>query len=144
MQQVDTMNVGSFFVVNVQNPVSKSSILVYQLEWSKSYARAQRWREEVELLKEEMRRTLKFLDWKSSLWTSKSLMSDRSALASLNEGLNAYAFRQAYVFMSLHDNFLSLWQGLKVLSNTFNHLTPVSVETEELMEGIEGGDAEFE
>ena len=50
-----------------------ASFLAYQFEWSKSYARTQRWQEEVGLLKEEMRRTLKFLKWKSSLWVVKSV-----------------------------------------------------------------------
>lgn len=122
--------------------MSKSHFPVYQLEWSKSYARTHRWKEEVELLKEEMRRTLKFLEWKSSSWVSKASTFDPSLLTAFTEGLNAYAFRQADVFMSLRDHFLSLWQGLKVLERTPDYPAPISVHIEEVMQGVEGGDCE--
>ena len=63
----------------------------------------------------------------------------------LREGLNAYAFRQAEVFMSLHNHFLSLWQGLTASSGTpDDHLTLVPMRTEEAMEGVDGGDADME
>lgn len=118
--------------------------LAYQLEWSKCYARSQRWREEVELLKEEMRRTLEFLKWKSSHWSSRTL--SKSGLPSspaLREGLNAYAHRQATVFTSLHDHFLSLWEGLKVLDTLAVQPAPVSVQSEEAMQGVDGGDVDL-
>ena len=104
-------------------------------------AQSQRWREEVELLKEEMRQTLEFFKWKSSLWSSKaSLKSEQSMTSALREGLSAYAFRQANIFISLHDHFLSLWQGFKVLNNSLDQLVPVSVEFEEAMQGVDSGD----
>ncbi|THU75377.1 hypothetical protein K435DRAFT_556893, partial [Dendrothele bispora CBS 962.96] len=37
-------------------------------EWCRSRARAKRATEEVMLLKEEMRRTIKFLEWKERWW----------------------------------------------------------------------------
>ena len=117
--------------------------LAYQLEWSKSYARSQRWQEEVELLKEEMRRTLKFLEWKSSLWSSKALFRpDHPSSSALHEGLNAYALRQANVFTSLHDHFQSLWQGLKTLDSSSSEPAPATVQLEEMMQGVDGGDAD--
>ena len=100
--------------------------LAYQLEWSKCYTRSQRWQEEVELLKEEMRRTLEFLKWKSSLWLSKTMTKSGLPLSpELHEGLNAYACQQAAVFESLHDHFLSLWQGLKVPNSSPDQLQPL-------------------
>ena len=39
-----------------------------QVEWSKSKARAERWREEVILLSEEMRRVLVYFEWKARWW----------------------------------------------------------------------------
>ena len=44
------------------------SHIEFRLEWSKAYARKARWSEEVKLLKEEMRRVLEFLKWKSTDW----------------------------------------------------------------------------
>lgn len=116
--------------------------LAYQLEWSKSYARSQRWREEVELLKEEMRRTLEFLKWKSSAWAAMSSTSSSSSSA-LREGLRAYALRQADVFTSLRGHFLSLWQGLRGLDVLPDHRAPVPILIEEEMQGIDGGDTDM-
>lgn len=59
----------------------------------------------------------------------------------LREGLNAYAFRQAHVFMSLHDHFLSLWKGLTVPDA--DHPAPVPVRTEEAVEGVDGDDMDL-
>ena len=137
-------NEGLFFLAGHLASNLHCSYLEYQLEWSKSYARSQRWQEEVELLKEEMRRTLEFLKWKSSVWLTKtSLTSDQSTSSALREGLNAYAYRQADVFLSLHDRFLSLWQGLTVSSGAPDQ-APVPVQTEEAMAGVDGGDADME
>jgi len=43
-------------------------IIAMHVEWAKTKARADQWREEVLLLTEEMHRTICFLDWKSSWW----------------------------------------------------------------------------
>ena len=130
-----------FFAVN---HYLTQMFLAYQLEWAKCYARSQRWQEEVQLLKEEMRRTLEFLKWKSSRWSSKALSkSDLSSSPALREGLNAYAYRQAAVFASLRDHFSSLWQGLKVLDSIPDQPAPVPVQFEEAMQGVNGGDVDL-
>ena len=113
----------------------------YRLEWSKSYARSKRWEEEAELLKEEMRRTLEFLTWKSARWSSKTLKVNPSLSPALSEGLTAYALRQAAVFASLRDHFSSLWEGVEALNTSPDEPTPVPVQFEEAMQGVEGGDA---
>ncbi|KAF9034897.1 hypothetical protein BJ165DRAFT_1356057 [Panaeolus papilionaceus] len=56
------------------------------IEWAKSRARSLRATEEVMLLKEEMRRVLAYLKWKSHWWLSlrgKRVVSDKA----LAEGL---------------------------------------------------------
>lgn len=89
-----------------------------------------------------MQRTLKFFEWKSSLWSSKaSLEPDQSSSSALREGLIAYASRQADIFMSLHNRFQSLWQGLEVLDGASDQPAPVSAQFDEAMQGVEGGDA---
>ena len=40
--------------------------------------------------------------------------------------------------MSIHNHFLSLWQGLKGLDNSSDS-EPTHTQTEEAMEGINGG-----
>ena len=44
---------------------------ILRVEWAKSRARAARCREEVLLLKEEMRRVVAFLDWKTKWWMDR-------------------------------------------------------------------------
>lgn len=117
--------------------------LAYQLEWSKSYARSRRWCEEVELLKEEMRRTLEFLKWKSSRWAAKALELNLSFSPALREGMSAYAFRQAVIFESLHDHFSSLWQGLRVLGSLPDQPVLISAQFEDEMQGVDGGDVDL-
>lgn len=69
------------------------------------------------LLREEMRRVLEFLKWKSWDWLRKG---DRKLISSLTtcpyqlEGLRAYACRQADVFSNIHNHFLSIWKGLEL------------------------------
>jgi hypothetical protein len=116
----------------------------YRLEWSKSYARSKRWEEEVELLKEEMRRTLEFFKWKSTLWSSKELKIDPSLSPALREGLIAYALRQAAVFTSLHDHFSSLWKGIELVDAPPDEPAPAPVQFEEAMQGVDGGDVGLE
>ena len=122
-------------------------VLAYQLEWSKSYARSQRWQEEVELLKEEMWWTLEFFKWKSSYWSHKALLKmlkpDQFSVA-LREGMIAYALRQADVFTSLHNHFQSLWQGLEVPYVSSDQPSPISIQFEEAIQGVNGGDADLE
>ena len=65
-------------------------------KWAKSKAHAYRWDEEVQLVAEEMRCVLAFLEWKAGWW-------DRQGEAQLNvsydilEGACAYATKQAHV-----------------------------------------------
>ncbi|PPR04511.1 hypothetical protein CVT24_013117 [Panaeolus cyanescens] len=80
-----------------------------RVEWVKSRARATRAKEEVLLLKEEMRRVVAFLGWKSHWWLNRVGM--RSGLdKSLAEGLRAIAVKQSQLQMSLRDSFQALWK----------------------------------
>ncbi|KAG1844094.1 hypothetical protein C8R48DRAFT_750896 [Suillus tomentosus] len=78
-----------------------------RVEWVKARARALRWNEEVLLLKEEMRRTRAYLEWKARWWDirAKFTVDDRP----LSEGIAAYAFRQAALQRRLSVSFLQLW-----------------------------------
>jgi len=82
---------------------------ILQIEWAKSRARANRAREEVLLLKEEMRRVIEFLKWKSQWWLSKA--EDRPAGDDLAEGLLAYSHKQARLHKGLSQQFRTIWQA---------------------------------
>ena len=92
---------------------------ILQVEWAKSRARAGRCREEVLLLKEEMRRVVVFLDWKTTWWMDRRNMrggiSD-GVSKDLQEGLTAYAEGQADIQKSLREHFCMLW-GLPFVGN---------------------------
>ncbi|PPR02922.1 hypothetical protein CVT26_009777 [Gymnopilus dilepis] len=87
---------------------------VLRSEWAKSRARVDRATEEVELLQEEMRRVLVYLDWKSNWWQKKQLsraVQDKP----LEEGLRAYCTDQESYQCALRSSFHTLWSSL--LSN---------------------------
>ncbi|KAJ6494502.1 hypothetical protein C8R45DRAFT_1135355 [Mycena sanguinolenta] len=61
-----------------------------RIEWGKARARAHRWTEEVDLLEEEMRRILVFLQWKVDRW--RGLVDSRVVDGvDVKEGFTAYA-----------------------------------------------------
>ena len=82
-------------------------------EWAKSRARAERGREEVLLIKEEMRRTLESLTWEAEEWKKRALKrTEQVKLESgLKEGLHAYALRQSDIQTHLAVHFRSLWDS---------------------------------
>jgi hypothetical protein len=83
--------------------------MVLRSEWCKSRARAARAEEEVILLVEEMRRTLKFLEWRSGWWKERAegrIVSE----AALQEALRAFALEQAALQDQLATSFKSLWE----------------------------------
>jgi len=79
-------------------------------EWSKSRARATRTWEEVLRLKEEMRRVLESLEWKSRWWKACSESRDNVG-KDVQEGLKAYALRQSSIQLALAEKFRGLWKS---------------------------------
>ncbi|KAG2103746.1 uncharacterized protein F5147DRAFT_746673 [Suillus discolor] len=79
-----------------------------RIEWCKSHARALQWLEEVELLREEMRRVLEFFTWQQAWWEEQG-KACIGVCATDIEGLRAYAARQANIRCRLADHFCVLW-----------------------------------
>lgn len=77
-----------------------------------AYCRAQarwlRWKEEIELLLEEMSRVTLFLLWKAKWWESRASMRTDINPA-LVSGCVAYACRQQWIFESLAKKFHAKW-----------------------------------
>jgi hypothetical protein len=82
-------------------------MLGLRIEWSKSYARLKRWREEILLLQEEMRRTVVSLHWEADQWEAKTRIDtfDGERL----EGCSAYAHEQAQIRRNLATRFEQDW-----------------------------------
>jgi hypothetical protein len=68
-----------------------------------------RWAEEVELLQEEMRRVSSFLRWHAGWWDEKGRDRETLSTTADNEGLVAYACRQAQLRHDLADRFDTMW-----------------------------------
>ena len=81
-----------------------------RVEWTTSFARLERWNEEVELLQEEMRRVVTFLEWKSQDWLAKVETPRGNVTPDIQCGLNAYAKKQAAVHRNLALSFAKLWR----------------------------------
>jgi hypothetical protein len=67
------------------------------VEWARVKARKNRWEEEVLLLREEMRRLMRYLEWTVTTWEGLArLTSTRDDLEDATRaGLEAYAWQQA-------------------------------------------------
>lgn len=93
-----------------------------RVEWMKSRAHCHRWQEELNLLPEEMRRTIVYHRWKADWWLARSNLRPEADTL-LREGLCAYAVRQATIRRGLANRADFLWKKtLQVVSTTFPEL----------------------
>src|SRR5262245_834542 len=88
-----------------------------RIEWTKSRARTGRWSEDVKLTVEEMRRVLVYMVWKANWWLTQANHRQESVDADLQEGLVAYAHKQASVFRRLGAGFAREWSSLYAAYN---------------------------
>ncbi|KAJ7197993.1 hypothetical protein GGX14DRAFT_374552 [Mycena pura] len=79
-----------------------------RVEWSKAKARKERWEEEVQLLREEMKRVLRFLRWRATWWEMRRGIR-REVSARVRAGLEAYAARQAAGTRQIARRFKTAW-----------------------------------
>lgn len=68
--------------------------------------------EEVDLLVEEMRRVKEFLAWQGKLWAERSKQRKEMVNERLQEGLSAYATRQAHIRLGMKTKFEELWKSV--------------------------------
>ncbi|KAJ7432257.1 hypothetical protein B0H11DRAFT_1760772 [Mycena galericulata] len=79
-----------------------------RVEWSKARARRDRWVEEVDSVREEMRRVLRMLRWVEAEWRHRAELRvgvGREVAA----GVKAYAMRQAAVHRRIAEGFYAGW-----------------------------------
>jgi hypothetical protein len=77
----------------------------------KSKARVDRWNEEVQLVKEEMRRVLAFLEWKAKWWMDRR-GRDLGVRPDIADGIRAYAAEQAHINRELARSFKMHWESV--------------------------------
>ncbi|KAF6754839.1 hypothetical protein DFP72DRAFT_1067991 [Ephemerocybe angulata] len=85
-----------------------------KVEWAKSRARAARYHEEIKIVREEMKRTIRFFAWKEQEWykradAKQAQVGDDQRYA---EGLQAYAKRQGAICLGLRRRFEHMWTGV--------------------------------
>jgi len=84
-----------------------------QVEWAKSWARRDRWEEEVPLILEEMHRVLRYFKWKARWWKAQGKRRTEGLPGTLH-GVQAYAEKQAAFLQQLAYSSAAHWlPGLK-------------------------------
>ncbi|KAF7336029.1 CxC2 domain-containing protein [Mycena sanguinolenta] len=105
-----------------------------RVEWMKARARADRWREELILVEEEMRRVLEFCVWKTEWWQQRlepQRGPERSEITpELAEGLRAYALEQVFREQAWLAAWKAKWETVRVRTATVlrDHLVDVTEE----------------
>ncbi|KAJ7604992.1 hypothetical protein FB45DRAFT_1069709 [Roridomyces roridus] len=79
-----------------------------RVEWSKALARRDRWVEEVLLLREEMRRTLRMLRYTQGQWRDRVALRT-NAKPEVVAGVRAYGLRQVAIHARIAEAFRSGW-----------------------------------
>lgn len=80
-----------------------------RVEWAKALARCKRWREEVNLLREEMRHVLRSLIWSSEEWRHRAKQDEADVGEEIRRGWCAYAMKQAWHLTRIRHRFEYLW-----------------------------------
>ncbi|KAF9012294.1 hypothetical protein BDZ89DRAFT_1142896 [Hymenopellis radicata] len=80
-----------------------------RIEWAKALARKTRWAEEVELLKEEMRRVLRTLKWEEEQWSRRANAVVEHLRLAEAQGRRGYALRQMRDRARIRESFEELW-----------------------------------
>ena len=77
-----------------------------QVEWVKARARMMRWKEEVLIVQEEMRRVLAYQEWKAAWWKDRNFLHSDPAFAS---GISGYAHKQAAICIQMAEQCAVYW-----------------------------------
>ncbi|KAK0421952.1 hypothetical protein EV421DRAFT_1914723 [Armillaria borealis] len=96
-------------------PDEDASVFLHEsvhVEWSKAWARWERWCEKVKLLHEEMRHVLQSLRWEADMWHHHGVQTDPGANDAIRRGRRVYAMKQAWYKEQVMHSFKSLW-GMK-------------------------------
>lgn len=99
-----------------------------KIEWAKSRARSLRYQEEVQIVAEEMKRTLRFFVWKANTWRERATARENISPEHA-EGLLAYAERQISILHGLHNSCTTKWRD----ADRMILMAKMEVETPELL-----------
>jgi len=83
-----------------------------RVEWCKAQERAKRYEEEVELVVEEMRRTLASFEWNAcewERWATSPLPGSTDIDETTAAGITSYAYKQAHIRRKMASLFINFW-----------------------------------
>ncbi|KAJ7431644.1 hypothetical protein B0H11DRAFT_2261644 [Mycena galericulata] len=103
-----------------------------RVEWCRARARKLRWEEEVLLVREEMRRVIRYLDWQAARWEQRA-ETRADATREVRAGAKAYACKQAWLHRRMAVHFQATW-------NTPARVIVQRVLAGPLAEDLEGAD----
>jgi hypothetical protein len=77
-----------------------------QVEWVKARARMMRWKEELLIVQEEMRRVLAYQQWRAAWWKERNFQHSEPAIVS---GISGYAHKQAAICIQMAEKCALYW-----------------------------------
>ncbi|KAJ7016376.1 hypothetical protein C8F04DRAFT_981782 [Mycena alexandri] len=96
-----------------------------RVEWCKAYSRSRRWREELVLVEEEMRRTIEFGEWARRRWLARAtartvILGKGGAMsAEVAEGVRAYALEQADRELRTNEELRMQWGPIRARADLY-------------------------
>jgi len=79
-----------------------------RVEWAKARARKLRWNKEYQLIQEEMRRVLAYLEYKAVEWEERAILR-KDGDPSVLHGVSAYAHKQAHIARQMAMRCVADW-----------------------------------
>lgn len=93
----------------INNSISPSELNEQvRVEWTKTRAHLERWKEERLLVAEEMRRVLAWFEWKAKWWKGNANLRPL-ANAPQRTALSAYTHKQEAIYRDLTVKFAGMW-----------------------------------
>jgi hypothetical protein len=77
-----------------------------RVEWVKARARMMRWKEELLIIQEEMRRVIAYQKWKAAWWKERNFLHGDPATVS---GISGYAHKQAAICIQMAEHCALYW-----------------------------------
>ena len=77
-----------------------------RVEWVKARARMMRWKEELMIVQEEMRRVIVYQQWRAAWWKERNSFHSDPAIAS---GISGYAHKQAAICLQMAEQCAVYW-----------------------------------
>jgi hypothetical protein len=130
-----------------------------RVQWAKVHASKERWREELALVREEMKRTIRSFEWQSQWWRAR-INTRSDAPEDLRLAVHSYATRQSHLWQQranlfartwmphlvaagcgdlLPDQYLTQYNAL-TLANPVQHTDPaLDIQENDVCGAVEGG-----